>query len=95
MAGSAAAPEASGRSFTGLTVSVKLVDVLPDPSLAVSVIVELPKPLPASQMSSSRLAPLPACVNCETSGPLLLLADSTTSPSGVSTSASVTGTSRV
>ena len=59
-AGSVASPWASGRSFTGLTVSVKLVEALLEPSLAVTVMVEVPKPLPASQIVSTRLPPLPA-----------------------------------
>ena len=60
MVASVAAPEATGRSFTGLTVSVKLVEALLEPSPAVTVIVEVPKPLPADQITSSRLPPLPA-----------------------------------
>ena len=60
MVGSVAGPRACGRSFTGLTVSVKLVEALLEPSLAVTVILEVPKPLPESRIASSRLPPLPA-----------------------------------
>src|ERR1044071_5545316 len=52
-------PQISGGSFTGLTVSVKLVLVLAVPSLTVNVIVAVPFWFAAGVTVTVRLDPLP------------------------------------